>query len=97
MGTPVIGGPKYTAAAERFSRGGAVDLDAIERRVAERNAEPLGVPITALYSRRDGIVSWQACIDPNPENATEHVELDLAHSELGFSPRSLRVIAHKLV
>lgn len=97
LGTPVIGGPKYTAAAERFARGGAVDLDAMERRVAERNAQPLGVPITALYSRRDGIVSWQACIDPNPENATEHVEVDLAHSELGVSPTALRIIARSLV
>ncbi|MCA9701444.1 MAG: hypothetical protein KC431_28240, partial [Myxococcales bacterium] len=65
----------------------------LERQVAARNAEVLPVPITAIYSKRDGIVSWQACIDPNPDNRVEHVEVDVEHAELGFSPTVLRLVA----
>ena len=92
MGTPVIGGPKYTASAADYRRRG-FDLDELERQVAARNAEVLPVPITAIYSKRDGIVSWQACIDPNPDNRVEHVEVDVEHAELGFSPTVLRLVA----
>ena len=95
LGTPVVGGPKYTAAAPRYRKRG-VDLDAIEQRIAERNREVLPVPITAIYSRRDGVVSWRACIDPNPGNRVEHVEVDLGHSELGFSPTVVRLLAARL-
>lgn len=95
MGTPVVGGPKYTAAAGRYERR-ALDLDELERKVAARNAEPLPVPVTAIYTKRDTIVAWQACIDPNPDNEVEHVEVDLAHSELGLSPVVLRLVASHL-
>lgn len=95
MGTPVVGGPKYTAAAARYEQRGA-DLDALERHVAERNAVPIPVPITCIYSKRDAVVSWQACLDPNPANAVDYVEVDREHAELGFSAEVLRVVAESL-
>jgi pimeloyl-ACP methyl ester carboxylesterase len=53
LGSPVIGGPKYTAVAGAYRRRG-VDLDAIEAEVAVRNELPLDTPITAIYSQSDG-------------------------------------------
>jgi len=95
MGTPVVGGPKYTAAAQRYARKGH-DLDAIEREIAERNARPLDVPITAIYSRRDQVVSWQACLDPNPHNRVDHIEVSTGHIGMGFDTRTLRTVAEVL-
>lgn len=94
LGSPVIGGPKYTAAHTHYLRKG-YDLDEIEARVAERDRIPLRVPVTAIYSQRDGIVAWQACIDRSNE-ATEHVEVGATHVGLGLSPDVLAIIAERL-
>ena len=51
LGSPVVGGPKYTAVAAAYRVRG-VDLDAIEAEVAARNRLPLETPVAAVYSRR---------------------------------------------
>lgn len=83
LGSPVVGGPKYTTVAGFYRRRG-IDLDAIEAEVAARNARPIEVPVLAIYSRRDGVVSWQACIDEHSPDV-EHVEVTASHIGLGFS------------
>lgn len=95
MGTPVVGGPKYTMVAHRYRERGA-DLDRIEARVARRNARVLPVPVLALYSRADAVVAWQACFDPNPDNQVDHVEVRAGHAEMGFSREVLRLVAARL-
>jgi hypothetical protein len=47
--------------------------------------EPLhpSVGFTAIYSRRDGIVDWRACVDP----AAEPVEVTASHLGMAFDPR----------
>jgi pimeloyl-ACP methyl ester carboxylesterase len=58
-------------------------------------ARPIGVPSTAVYSRRDGILSWQACIEP--ETAVhENVEVRCGHLGFGADPATLWVIADRL-
>lgn len=95
MGTPVRGGPKYTSARPIYERRG-VDVDEVERQIAARNRVPIEVPITAIYSRNDAVVSWTACLDPNPDNDVEHIEVDAFHCELGFDPEVLRIVARRL-
>ena len=94
LGSPVVGGPKYTAVAETYRQQG-VDLDEIERQVAERTRVPLRTPVTAVYSRRDGVVAWQACIDPQGDTV-EHVEVAATHLGLGFSAEVFEVLAERL-
>jgi pimeloyl-ACP methyl ester carboxylesterase len=91
LGTPVIGGPRYTATARRYSAQGH-DLDELEQAVRSRYATPLTVPVTAVYSKRDGIVAWQACIDQWSPNVS-HVEVDETHLGLVLSPRVLAIVA----
>jgi pimeloyl-ACP methyl ester carboxylesterase len=94
MGTPVIGGPKYTAIAGLFRERG-FDLDTIAAECDARARRQIDAPITVIYSRRDGIVPWQACIDrTNPR--VEHIEVPSTHSGLGFDLRVWRVIADRL-
>ena len=44
---------------------------------------PAGVDFTAIYSRRDGIVDWRACIDP----LARAVEVTASHTGMAFDPR----------
>jgi pimeloyl-ACP methyl ester carboxylesterase len=94
LGSPVVGGPKYTAVAARYRRQGA-DLDAIEAKVEARYATPLAVPVTAIYSKSDGVVDWRACIDRRSPNV-RHVEVVSTHLGLGFSPRVFAIVAEAL-
>lgn len=91
LGSPVIGGPRYTATAERYRSSGH-DLDAIEQAIKDRYATPLRVPVAAIYSKRDGIVAWQACIDHWSPHV-RHVEVAETHVGLGFAPRVLALVA----
>jgi pimeloyl-ACP methyl ester carboxylesterase len=94
LGSPVVGGPKYTVAAGLLRRRG-VDLDAIEAEVAERNRRPLPVPVTSVYSRADGVVAWEACLDTTSARA-ENTEVHASHVGLGFSPDVYAIIARQL-
>jgi pimeloyl-ACP methyl ester carboxylesterase len=94
LGSPVVGGPKYTAVARLFGTNPNV-LDLIERLVDQRYAVPLTVPVTAIYSKRDGVVAWQACIDERSP-AVEHVEVRTTHIGLGFAPEVYEIVARRL-
>jgi pimeloyl-ACP methyl ester carboxylesterase len=94
LGSPVVGGPKYTAIAETYRRRG-VDLDAVEAEIEERNARPLETPVTAVYSRSDAVVAWKACVDRHGRNV-DHVEVRTTHLGLGFSSEVYQIIAQRL-
>ncbi|HZD39544.1 MAG TPA: alpha/beta fold hydrolase [Terriglobales bacterium] len=94
LGTPVIGGPKYTVVADWFRQRG-IDVDKIAAEVERRNLIVFNTPVIAIYSRRDAVVAWQACIDRNASNV-EHVEVRTTHLGLGFSPDVYKIIARRL-
>jgi pimeloyl-ACP methyl ester carboxylesterase len=94
LGSPVVGGPRYTATAGWY-RDRGYDLEQVERTIAARYEVPLSVPVTAIYSRRDGIVAWRACIDRwSPQ--VQHVEVSETHVGLGFAPRVLALVGDAL-
>jgi hypothetical protein len=94
LGTPVVGGPKYTVVVHAMKRRG-IDIDAIVAEVELRNQIALTTPVTAIYSRFDGVVAWKACIDHDCD-MVEHVEVGTTHVGLGFSPEVYRIIAERL-
>ena len=94
LGTPVVGGPKYTVFAKRFQNQG-MDIDAIAAAIEIRNKTSICTPVIAIYSRRDGVVAWQACIDNNGTNV-EHIEVRTTHFGFGFSPDVYKIIAQRL-
>jgi pimeloyl-ACP methyl ester carboxylesterase len=56
---------------------------------------PLEVPTTSIYSRTDGIVHWQGCLQQDgPQN--ENVEVHCSHTGMGFHPEVFRVVADRL-
>jgi len=66
----------------------------------EQRARPIGVPSTSVYSRLDGIVSWQACREPEsrePETSRhQNVEVRCSHIGFGVDPATLWLIADRL-
>lgn len=78
---------------------------ALDAALAGRLRTPPPVPCTSIYSRSDGIVPWQDCIDAeidadaaaDPRAATrENVEVDGSHSGMGWNPRVLAIVADRL-
>ena len=53
------------------------------------------MPLTVLFSRRDGIVAWQACID-HSSLAVEHIEVSSTHLGLGVDPDVWAIVADRL-
>lgn len=93
LGTPLIGGPQYTAPGPfLYSRS---EREEIEAKVSDRYAVPLDLPVTSIYSKKDGIVAWQASVDHwSPD--VENIEVDTTHFGFGFSEQVLTLIAEIL-
>lgn len=86
LGTPVVGGPKYTSVGRLFAAQRGVDLDELEVEAHARNSLGFRQPVTAIYSRSDGVVGWRAAIDRyNPQ--ARNVEVSGSHVGLGANPR----------
>ena len=92
-GTPVVGGPRFTAVARAY--GPEVGGHAVT--VAERldAASPILVPLTVVFTRRDGIVSWEACID-RFSPYVEHLEVSSTHLGMGLDPDVWGIVAGRL-
>jgi triacylglycerol lipase len=50
---------------------------------------PSSVRAVSIYSRSDGIVAWEACLDPS----AEHVEVESSHAGMSVNARVYRVLA----
>lgn len=94
LGTPVVGGARATAVSYPYRLRGW-DLDAIAAAIDQANAIPVRVPVTAIWSRRDGIVAWRACVERVTPGAT-NVEVGSSHWGLGFDPDVWAAIARAL-
>jgi hypothetical protein len=95
LGTPIVGGPKYTLVARRFARQENLDLDAFEHEVHRRNSVGITQPVTSIYSKSDGIVGWRASIDTYNKHA-RNIAVTSSHLGLGVNPRVWRIIADLL-
>ena len=92
-GTPALGGPTFTSATRSFEA--APDRDGWKL-VEQLDADsPIRVPLTVMFSRRDGVVAWQACIDRATPGA-EHVEVSSTHIGMGVDPDVWSVVAGRL-
>ena len=56
---------------------------------------PLPVPTTSIYSRTDGIVAWQSCLEEEGPTR-ENVEVRCSHTGMGFHAETLAVVADRL-
>ena len=92
-GTPVVAGPSHTLAASVFGRAECERIATLQIQLDTEN--PITTPITAIFTRTDAVVSWQACIDKTSPNV-EHVEVRSSHLGLGLDPDVWHVVARRL-
>lgn len=91
LGTP-LHGPRFTSFATLF----ADDVDeAARERIERRRATPPSVPVTVIWSRRDGIVQWRAQQDRDNPWA-EHVEVGSTHIGMTLDPDVLDVLRDRV-
>ncbi len=57
--------------------------------------DPLPVAATAIYTRTDGVVAWEACVD-GVSPASENIEVVGSHSGLAHLPAALYAVADRL-
>ncbi len=97
LGSPFRGNHKATHAWRLYSmvnRGPELE-EAMSEASRRAREEPLTVPTTCLYSRRDGIVAWECCTSL-PAPMTENVEVNSSHLGYGHNLETLYVIADRL-
>jgi pimeloyl-ACP methyl ester carboxylesterase len=61
----------------------------------ESGADALPVPATSIYSRYDGIVAWQACLDV-PSARAENIAVAGSHLGFGHHPAVIWAVADRL-
>lgn len=80
-----------------YSRFSHLHFTGDERSVSPtgRSRLPLSVPSTSFYSREDGFVAWQHCVEPETAFA-QNVRVLSGHLSIGFDPPVLYAIAERL-
>ncbi len=109
MGSPMLAPAAHHASLTRsvdvlvrLSRAGLPGLmseDCVAGHCAREGFEesqrplPEGISFTAIYSRRDGIVDWRACIDP----VATAVEVSASHVGMAFDPTTIEAVVAALL
>ena len=93
LGSPFTGNPRANNAWRFYElvSGHRLDDDAAIGRV--RVTPP--VPTTSIFSRSDGIVAWQCCLQQAEERA-ESIEVHACHLGLGMPPAAWYAVADRL-
>jgi hypothetical protein len=95
LGSPFADVARPTAFVRWFELVSGRDLAAEMPELVDRIRRPPPVPVTAIFSKSDGITHWEACRESEgPER--ENIEIDGSHCGLGWNPIALWAIADRL-
>jgi pimeloyl-ACP methyl ester carboxylesterase len=78
---------------ERFSRQSPTQL--VKAGFARHDPRPPRVPSTAIFSRTDGVVSWQSCLELE-SLTSQSIEVPGSHLGLIANPLALWLVADRL-
>ena len=95
LGSPFNLSNKANHAWRLYERLSGRTIDSHQELMSQLRA-PLPVPTTAIYSRSDGVVAWQTCIEDENRDQTQNIEVAGSHCGLGHNPMVLYVIADRL-
>ncbi len=95
MGSPFNGKDMTaTSVSGLFERISGHSLEEFDH-LLDKLQEPPPVPITAIYTRTDGIAAWECCIEATGEE-TENIGVLSSHFGLGHNPVVLWLVAERL-
>jgi pimeloyl-ACP methyl ester carboxylesterase len=96
LGSPFgLSDPEDSRAHSAYRRLGVLHVSPGSLPRRERLSRPIPVPTTAVFSRLDGVVPWQACIN-TPGERRENVAVYSSHLGMGHNAAVLWVIADRL-
>ncbi len=94
LGTPFTGDPRANNAWRVYEWVSGHRLSEQQGLIDQVRQAPT-VPTTSIYSRSDGIVSWQCSLNEAAPH-TENIEVPASHIGLGVSPLVMYAIADRL-
>lgn len=97
-------GSPWRAEGERTRATGMFERSRDKHGIAPRAREivdqlrgPVPVPLTAIWSRTDGVVPWRGCaVDPSTDPIAENVEVFSSHVGLVANPLVLATVVDRL-
>jgi len=92
LGTPFTGNPRANNAWRIYELTSGHTVDYREQ-IRLRKAPP--VPTTSIFSRSDGVVAWQCCLQPQGPLA-ESIEVAASHIGMGVNPAVWYALADRL-
>lgn len=96
LGSPFAGDPRSTNVWRLYEiMSGQRMKDPDTRAQLHESFEAPPVPSTAIYSKTDGIVAWQSCIEPEAAT-TDNIEVPGSHCGLGVNGIVLYAVAERL-
>ncbi|HKU95103.1 MAG TPA: alpha/beta hydrolase [Vineibacter sp.] len=95
LGSPFAGHPKATNAWRVFEMVSGEKVADHESAFVHALRQPPPVPVTAIYSRSDGICAWQNCRE-QPAPQAENIEVLGSHCGLGHNPAVIYAVAERL-
>jgi hypothetical protein len=100
MGTPfgslhALGDATSPQLEQIYSLFTPANVFAGDEELYERGLTPPPVPTTSIYSRNDGIVDWEAALNPKTPR-TENIEVSGSHLGMAFSAQTVAVILDRL-
>ncbi len=87
--------PIGSHATRSFERLAHIHVPHTELPAAETDQDPLEVPVAAVYTKGDGVVAWQSCIQ-DEGHRRENIEVLGSHCGLGHNPMTMWVVADRL-
>lgn len=96
LGSPFAGDPRATNVwkAYEWMTGQRLKDEDTQRQLRESELAP-PVPSTAIFSKEDGIVAWQNCLEPETPT-TDNIEVHGSHCGLGVNGAVLYAVADRL-
>jgi pimeloyl-ACP methyl ester carboxylesterase len=93
LGTPFAGHPRATNAWRFYELVSGQNVH--DPAMLEQIRGLPSVPTTSIYTKTDGVVAWQNCINETAPHA-ENIEVHASHVGMGLNPLALYAIADRL-
>ncbi len=96
MGSPFNGHPDASNVTGLYQQLTGDELtDERLQQFFEGKTPPPGIPSTAIYTKLDGVVAWQNCLEEKGP-LTDNIEVRTSHCGLGFNAAVFYAIADRL-
>lgn len=96
LGSP-LGDPRATNAWRLYEliTGTSIDDESVKRRIDRLRGGLPNIPVTAIYSKSDAVVSWQIAKLPTGDRV-DNIGIAASHFGMGFNPAVLYAVADRL-